>query len=41
MELFNQAMRINPAVAHYSLGNALLDKGRPSDAIDEYLQMQT
>lgn len=36
MELFSQALRINPAVAHYSLGNALLRTGRVLEAIDEY-----
>jgi tetratricopeptide (TPR) repeat protein len=38
MELFKQAMRIRPAVAHYSLANALLEKGRTSEGIDEYEQ---
>ena len=38
MDLFKQALRIKPAVAHYSLGNALLRKGRTSEAIDEYKQ---
>jgi len=36
MDLFNQAMRIKPAVAHYSLGNALVQKQRTLEAIDEY-----
>ena len=36
MELFNEALRINPAVAYYSLGNALTRTGRASEAIDEY-----
>jgi protein O-mannosyl-transferase len=36
MELFRQALRINPAVAYYSLGNALTRTGRASEAIDEY-----
>jgi tetratricopeptide (TPR) repeat protein len=36
MDLFNQAMRIKPAIAHYSLGNALIDKGQTFEAIDEY-----
>jgi tetratricopeptide (TPR) repeat protein len=36
MELFDQASRIRPAVAHYSLGNAFIDKGRTLDAIKEY-----
>src|SRR4029077_16778066 len=35
MSLFKQAERINPAVAHYSLGNALV-QSRPSEAIAEY-----
>jgi len=35
MDLFNQAERINPAVAHYSLGNALV-QSRTSQAIAEY-----
>ena len=35
MNLFNQAMRIKPAVAHYSLGNALV-QSRTSEAIAEY-----
>ena len=38
MELFSQALRINPAVAHYSLGNALIRTGRVLEAIDEYKQ---
>src|SRR5260370_11581568 len=37
-ELFNRALRIKPAVAHYSLGNALVQKGRISEAIDQYKQ---
>lgn len=36
MELFKQASVIKPAVASYSLGNALLDKGRTAEAIKEY-----
>ena len=36
MDLFKQACEIKPAVAHYSLGNALIEKGRTSEAIDEY-----
>ena len=36
MALFNQALRIRPAVAHYSLGNAFIHAGRTSEAIDEY-----
>jgi len=38
MDLFNQALRIKPAVAHYSLGNAFIGKGQSSAAIDEYQQ---
>ena len=38
MDLFKQASRIKPAVAHYSVGNALIDKGRTSEAIEEYRQ---
>src|SRR5437667_6147864 len=38
MDLFKQALRINPAVAHYSLGNALVLTGRTSEAIDQYEQ---
>jgi protein O-mannosyl-transferase len=38
MELFNQAMRIKPAVAHYSIGNAFMQKSRTSQAIGEYEQ---
>ncbi|PYK23525.1 MAG: hypothetical protein DME59_16670 [Verrucomicrobia bacterium] len=38
MDLFKQASRIKPAVAHYSVGNALMDKGRTSEAIEEYRQ---
>ena len=36
MELFKQAMRIKPAVAYYSLGNALFRTGRASEAIEQY-----
>jgi tetratricopeptide (TPR) repeat protein len=36
MDLFNQALRIKPAVAYYSLGNALLKTGQTSEAIEEY-----
>ena len=36
MHLFNQAMRIKPAVTYYSLGNALFEAGRASEAIDQY-----
>jgi protein O-mannosyl-transferase len=38
MDLFQQAMRIKPAVAYYSLGNALLLTGRTAEATDEYKQ---
>ena len=38
MDLFKQASEIKPAVAHYSLGNAFMGKGRTSDAIREYQQ---
>ena len=38
MDLFKQASRIKPAIAHYSVGNALMDKGRTSEAIEEYRQ---
>jgi protein O-mannosyl-transferase len=38
MDLFNQAMRIKPAVAHYSLGNGLVQKQRTLEAIEEYRQ---
>jgi cytochrome c-type biogenesis protein CcmH/NrfG len=38
MDLFNQALRIKPAVAHYSLGNGLVRTGRTSEAIEEYQQ---
>jgi tetratricopeptide (TPR) repeat protein len=38
MDLFKQAMRINPSAACWSLGNALLLKGRTSEAIDQYKQ---
>src|SRR5882724_10996824 len=38
MDLFNQAMRIKPAVGYYSVGNALLLKGRTSEAIEQYKQ---
>jgi tetratricopeptide (TPR) repeat protein len=36
MNLFEEALRIKPAVAHYSLGNTLLRKGRTSEAIDQF-----
>ena len=38
MDLFKQALRIKPGVAHYSLGNALVLTGRTSEAIDQYKQ---
>ena len=38
MDLFNQAMRIKPAEAHYSLGNGLVRTGRTSEAIEQYKQ---
>jgi protein O-mannosyl-transferase len=38
MDLFNQAMRIKPAAAHYSLANGLMQQGRTSEAIDQYKQ---
>jgi cytochrome c-type biogenesis protein CcmH/NrfG len=38
MDLFNQALKIKPAVAHYSLGNAFILRGRTSEAIDQYKQ---
>jgi tetratricopeptide (TPR) repeat protein len=38
MDLFKQATRIKPAVAHYCLANALVRTGRASEAIDEYKQ---
>jgi len=38
MDLFKQALRIKPAVGHYSLGNALVLTGRTSEAIDQYKQ---
>jgi protein O-mannosyl-transferase len=38
MDLFNQALRIKPAAAHYSLANALMQQGRTSEAIDQYKQ---
>ena len=38
MDLFNQALKIKPAVGYYSIGNALLQKGRTSEAIDQYKQ---
>ena len=36
--LFKDELRIKPAVAHYSLGNALLRKGRTSEAIDQFTE---
>src|SRR6266481_6038925 len=38
MNLFREELRIKPAEAHYSLGYALLRKGRTSEAIDQYEQ---
>jgi tetratricopeptide (TPR) repeat protein len=38
MDLFNQAMRIKPAVGYYSVGNALVLKGRTFEAIGQYKQ---
>src|SRR6266446_1257486 len=38
MNLFKYELRIKPAVAHYSLGNALLRKGRTSEAIDQFTE---
>jgi len=38
MNLFKDELRIKPAVAHYSLGNALLRKGRTSEAIDQFTE---
>src|SRR5438552_1782474 len=38
MDLFKQALRIKPAVAHYSLGNALIHTGQTSEAMDQYQQ---
>ena len=38
MNLFEQALKIKPAVGHYSLGNALVQEGRTSEAIDQYIQ---
>jgi tetratricopeptide (TPR) repeat protein len=38
MHLFNQAMRIKPAVTYYSLGNALFEAGRASEAIEQFKQ---
>jgi protein O-mannosyl-transferase len=38
MDLFNQALRIKPAVAYYSLGNGLVRTGRTSEAIEQYKQ---
>jgi len=36
MDLFKQAERTKPALAHYSLGNSLFNKGRTSEAIEQY-----
>jgi len=38
MDLFKQAMRLKPAVGHYSVANALVLSGRTSEAIDQYKQ---
>jgi tetratricopeptide (TPR) repeat protein len=38
MDLFNQAMRLKPAVGYYSVANALVLRGRTSEAIDQYKQ---
>jgi protein O-mannosyl-transferase len=38
MNLSKDELRIKPAVAHYSLGNALLRKGRTSEAIDQFTE---
>jgi len=38
MELFDQALRIKPDAARYSLGNALAETGRTSEAIEQYKQ---
>jgi protein O-mannosyl-transferase len=38
MDLFNQALRIKPSVAHYSLGNGLVRTGRTSEAIEQFKQ---
>jgi tetratricopeptide (TPR) repeat protein len=38
MDLFKQAMRLKPAVGHYSVANALVLRGRTSEAIDQYKQ---
>lgn len=38
MELFSQALRINPAVAYYCLGNALIRTGHASEAVEQYKQ---
>jgi tetratricopeptide (TPR) repeat protein len=38
MDLFNQALRIKPAAAHYSLGNGLVRTGRTSEAIEQFKQ---
>jgi tetratricopeptide (TPR) repeat protein len=38
MNLFEEELRIKPAVAHYSLGNTLLRKGRTSEAIDQFTE---
>src|SRR5438094_317588 len=38
MNLFKDELRIKPAEAHYSLGNALLRKGQTSEAIDQFTE---
>ena len=38
MDLFKQAMRLKPAIGHYSLGNGLVLRGRTSEAIEKYKQ---
>jgi len=38
MDLFNQAKRLKPAVGYYSVANALVLRGRTSEAIDQYKQ---
>jgi protein O-mannosyl-transferase len=36
MDLFKQAERVKPALAHYSFGNSLFNAGRTSEAIEQY-----
>ena len=38
MEVFQQAMRISPAEAHYGAGTALVLTGRTSEAINHFKQ---